>query len=112
MDGEWLEGETARLLAEKFPLRGFAQRWGDEIYFDAAVTVPAADLTEEVGVGDIAYWPPGRAVCLFFGRTPASTDDRPRPASGVAKVGRLIGDYSSLRKIAAGSGIALRAVEF
>jgi hypothetical protein len=45
-----------------------------------------------MAVGEIAYWPPGKAFCIFFGRTPASVDGAPRAASAVNPLGRLTGD--------------------
>jgi hypothetical protein len=51
-------------------------------------------------VGEIAWWPPGKALCIFFGPTPASTDDQPRAASGVLPIGRVTGGIESLAGLA------------
>jgi hypothetical protein len=50
-------------------------------------------------VGEIAYWPPGKALCIFFGRTPASTDERPRAASPVIPIGRVTAGLDGLRPL-------------
>ena len=49
-------------------------------------------------MGDVGYWPPGQALCLFFGPTPASHDDEIRPASPVNVIGRIEGDASVLKR--------------
>jgi len=74
VDGEDLpvdlnETNTAKRLLEALPLRGDGSRWGDEIYFNVGIELPAENPHEEVEVGDVAYWEPGRALCLFYGPT-------------------------------------------
>ena len=68
---------TVEALLKAMPLRGLAERWGDELYFDCGVEVGEGSSQREMDVGDIAYWPIGRAVCIFFGLTPISKNDRP-----------------------------------
>ncbi len=53
---------------EALPIEGRANRWGDEIYFRVGLDMPEEDAREVVEVGDLGYWPPGQAFCLFFGR--------------------------------------------
>jgi len=68
----------------------------------------STDLEEsaraEVAVGDLAYWPPGQALCLFFGPTPASVGDEPRAASPANVVGRLE-NAATLRGVADGTPV-------
>ena len=102
----WVDGEafptvlnqsiTAGQILDALPLCGDGNRWGDEIYFDIGVDLDTENQQEEVEVGDVAYWHPGHAVCLFYGRTPASTSERPRAASPVTVVGKLTGDAQAL----------------
>jgi len=87
---------TANQILDALPLCGDGNRWGDEIYFDIGVNLDTENQQEEVEIGDIAYWRPGQALCLFYGRTPASTSERPRAASPVTVVGRLTGDARAL----------------
>ncbi len=91
------ESITARQIYDALPLFGDGSRWGDEIYFDISIELDPTNPQEEVEIGDIAYWRPGKALCLFFGRTPASTSDRPRAASPVTVVGKLVGHIESLK---------------
>jgi hypothetical protein len=63
---------TAGLLAKALPIEARASRWGEEVYFDTPVAAPPERPQAVVPPGGIAYWPPGRALCLFFGQTPYS----------------------------------------
>jgi len=74
---------TAEAIYNKLPIEGKANLWGDEIYFTIPVTMEAESAKPLVEVGDIAYWPPGKAICFFFGPTPASWDKEIRPARPV-----------------------------
>ena len=73
------------------PLTIRLSRWGDEYYGDCGASVEEDSSAREVmEVGEIALWPPGNALCLFFGPTPVSTDNRPRAASPVVPIGSVI----------------------
>jgi hypothetical protein len=83
--------ETASAIWDALPLEATANRWGDEIYFTVPVQVELApDARADVAVGDVAYWPPGQAFCIFWGPTPASTDSEPRAASPVNVFGKVL----------------------
>jgi hypothetical protein len=75
------ESLTARQIWDALPLQGTANVWGDEIYFDIPVKLQqASDARADVDVGELGYWAPGRAFCIFYGTTPASVDEQPRAA--------------------------------
>ena len=61
-----------------------------------------------VELGDVGYWPPGQALCLFFGPTPASRGDEIRPASAVNIVGAIEGDPTVLKQVTSGSQVVLK----
>ena len=107
LEGHLSDSPTGRALAEALPLEGQAQRWGDEIYFPVPQVVQELDdnAAVVVQVGDIGYWPPGRALCLFFGLTPSSVPGEIRPASAVNLVGRLAGDPCCLAMVSEGSAV-------
>ncbi len=90
-DAEWLDRNprTRQALERGLPLEGDASKWGCELYFDVPVDVEEEDATEEVPRGGVAYWPAGNALCLFWGRTPASVDDEPRAAGPVNVVAEV-----------------------
>ena len=101
---------TADLLWAALPLEAPASTWGDEIYFRTAVAAGGEDTREVVEYGDVGYWPPGQALCLFFGPTPASRGDEIRPASPVNVVGRMEGDPSVLKRVRSGSRVLVEAL--
>jgi len=99
--------QTADRIWEALPIEGRASRWGDEIYFSIPVSVEEEHSRAEVEVGAIAYWPPGSALCIFFGRTPASRDDKPRAASPVNVFAKVTGDTSIFRKVSDGDNVTI-----
>ncbi len=108
MEAELTESETAHALWEALPIRGAANVWGEEIYFQVPVDAPLEDSArEEMEVGEIAYWPPGSAFCIFFGRTPASVDDAPRAASPVNPLGKVAGDPKDFLNVRSGEEVLL-----
>lgn len=108
MEAELNESQTAQQIWHKLPIVGQANTWGDEIYFRIPVDVAEApDARADVEVGELGYWPQGRAFCIFFGPTPASTDDKPRAASPVNIVGRVLGESAAFRDVPAGATVIL-----
>ena len=68
------------------------------------------DASDVVEVGDLAYWPPGLAFCVFFGRTPASQGNEVRAASPVNVVGRISDPpVDALRRVRTGTAIRIEA---
>jgi hypothetical protein len=98
---------TADAIWKALPLEAKASTWGDEIYFDIGVTIAAESPQETVALGDLGYWPPGKAFCIFFGPTPMSTGDEIRPASAVNVFGRVSGDSTVFKNVRSGTRIKL-----
>ena len=90
---------VADAIWDSLPLETGFSTWGDEIYFDTGVQVEPDESFETVQLGDIGYWPPGRALCLFYGPTPMSGPGEIRPASPVAVFGKLDGDPRVLKQV-------------
>ncbi|MHB1319201.1 MAG: cyclophilin-like fold protein, partial [Anaerolineae bacterium] len=87
------DSPTAEAIWKALPLTARASIWGDEIYFGIPVHLDEAkDALEVVSLGDLGYWAPGHAFCIFFGRTPMSRGNEIRPASAVNVFGRIEGD--------------------
>jgi hypothetical protein len=99
--------ETAKAVISKLPIEGRANTWGDEIYFTIPVDTGEESPKAVVEIGDIAYWPPGRALCLFFGPTPASRGADIRPASPVNVFAKVTGDPKLLKLVPAGERIRI-----
>jgi hypothetical protein len=83
------ETETARRIYEALPIETSGAFWGDEIYFQVPIALENEAPQAVVEIGDLAYWPPGPALCIFFGPTPASRGNEPRPASPVTVIGKV-----------------------
>jgi len=105
---ESLAPKTVSALSQALPLKARARRWGKEVYFETPVAVDLEKGAEVVEKGAIGYWPPGRALCLFFGPTPASKNpEEIRPASAVTVVGRILGDPEILDRVKDGEPIEI-----
>jgi uncharacterized protein len=90
---------AADAVWDALPLEAGFSTWGDEIYFSTGITIPGGADRETVDFGDVGFWPPGQALCLFYGPTPMSGPGEIRPASEVAVIGRLEGDPHALKVV-------------
>ncbi|WP_028841787.1 cyclophilin-like fold protein [Thermodesulfobacterium hveragerdense] len=94
------------------PIESYLNTWGDEFYFSIPLDHPLDETaTLKVKSGDIGYWPPGKALAIFFGPTPISVDDEPIPASEVILVGRLLEDPKKLKELKNSKKITIIPVE-
>ena len=111
MEAELNESLTARAIWKALPIMGRANTWGDEVYFEVPVQAEQApDARADVEVGELGYWPVGSAFCIFFGPTPMSTEEKPRAASPVNVVGRVVGDATAFREVNAGTTVTLSKI--
>jgi len=109
----WIEGYistnenpmTAAQIINAIPFESYARLWGDEVYFEIPVKMTEENARTEVEIGCLAFWPHGACMCIFFGRTPASSGDRPVAASPVNVVGKISGDISLFQNVRAGERI-------
>ena len=100
MEAELNDTPTARKVAESLPIRTSFNTWGDEIYFAIPVEADLDESAQEVvEVGDLGYWPSGKAFCIFFGQTPMSNPEEIRPASAVNIIGKVIGDATAFKGV-------------
>ena len=98
---------TANAIWEALPIAGKANLWGDEIYFSIPVKCEAEDPKEVVEMGDLGYWMPGNAFCIFFGPTPMSGPGEIRPASPVNVFGKVTGDPKVFKKVSQGATVTI-----
>ena len=110
MEAELNDSKTAQLIWDALPIEVPCNTWGDEIYFSIPVSTGGENGKEVVELGDLAYWPPGTAFCIFFGPTPMSRRDEIRPASAVNVVGKLIGDSTVFKKVRGGTVVKIEKV--
>jgi hypothetical protein len=108
VSAELNDSSAAEALFKVLPFSAEAVTWGDEIYFPVPVDLQLdATARELVQVGDLGYWPPGHAFCIFFGPTPISRGDEIRPAGPVNIVGRIIGEPRAFKAVRDGDPIEL-----
>ena len=102
------DSPTAAAILAVLPIQASGNRWGDEIYFSIPVQEKAApDARADMEIGELAYWPPGTAFCIFFGPTPASDGDQPRAASPVNPIGRVVEDVEPLKDVPDGATVII-----
>lgn len=97
---------TAQQVWDALPFDSVARRWGGEVYFETPVEAqPEPGARDEMAAGEIAYWPAGRALCIFFGPTPVSRGEEPRAASPVTPLGRVTSGAGRLTRVEAGAPV-------
>ena len=107
-DGELNDTGTAGRVYEALPIESEVNLWGQEIYFSTLLKADNKDAKRaEMGVGELAFWPQGQAICIFWGPTPASVGDEPRAVSPVVPIGQVQGDLAALNKIRDGQAIQI-----
>lgn len=107
---EFNDSQTAKEIIDNLPVESIVSKWGDEIYFDLGFKVSAENATMALEVGDIAYWSQGKCLCVFFGPTPQSINDKPVPASPVVIVGKTDASADELKKISMGQKILVSVI--
>lgn len=105
------DSATAAQVWDLLPIEAAGNVWGDEIYFRIPELEPEDGAVEVVDMGAVAYWPPGSALCVFFGRTPASVGDEIRPASAVNVLGAIEGDATALKAARPGARVMVERLE-
>jgi uncharacterized protein len=98
-EGELNHTKVAQEIYNALPIEAEASFWGEEIYFGIPIKIIKEDLTEEVLIGDLGYWPDGNGFCIFYGKTPASIKDEPKPVSPVTIIGKIRGSVEELKKL-------------
>ena len=82
---------TVRDLIEKLPFTVNLNVWGDEIYTSKSpISQPEENAKSPVQLNDVAYWPTGKAICLFYGPTPIGKPGEITPASPVNIIGKIV----------------------
>ncbi len=107
LDVEFFDNPAGKKILKSLPIRSEARTWGEEIYFNIGTSLPDEGATMQVDIGDVAYWPEGNCLCIFFGKTPISSGEKPVPASEVVIVGKAAIDTEMLRKVKNGSSVII-----
>jgi len=83
--------KTFQEIIENLPVEINITKWGDELYTERTqISANEENAKREVDYLDVAYWPEGNALCLFYGPTPISKDGQILAYSPVNIVGRII----------------------
>ena len=113
MEAELNQSDTAQAIWEVLPIEGKVKTWGEEIYFEIPAKknlddpLPPPKGGKVVKEGDLAYWPEGQCFCIFFGKTPISTETEIKPASAVTLIGKLLDDPKKFKKVKTGQKITI-----
>ena len=110
VDAELNQSQTAQQIWNALPIEARGSTWGDEIYFSIPVDAEEDNAQEVVELGDLAYWPPGTAFCIFFGPTPMSQGTEIRPASPVNVVGTLTGEPKAFKQVKSGTVVKIEQI--
>ena len=104
--------KTCKDILDSLPFSVSAHLWGEEIYTDESpITQPEENAKALVELNDVAYWPSGKAVCLFFGPTPIGKKGEIKPYSPVNIVGKIINsDKSVIKNFNDGAKISFRKI--
>lgn len=102
---------TAKSIVDMLPMTVQMSRWGDEYYGSIGRSFSLeSDARDLMKVGELAYWPQGQALCIFFGPTPMSSDSEPVAASAVNPVGRIVDDITLFREMGSSVTVEVRKV--
>ncbi len=82
--------KTVESFLQNLPFTVKLNVWGDEIYTSSSpINVPEENAKSPVFLHDVAYWPTGKAICLFYGPTPIGKEGEIMPASPVNIIGKI-----------------------
>lgn len=99
---------TANMLKNTLPIDGSVTVWGGEIYFHVPLVADEdVDAKKVLDEGDLAFWPPGNAFCIFFGPTPISQGSKPEAYSKVNVIGKIEGDIDLLKNVREGDQLKI-----
>lgn len=105
IEAELNDSKNAAKIYNGLPIEAKANSIEGEIYFEIPVKCQPEDDTLDVEIGDIAYWPEGACLCIFSGKTSASTGTKPMPAFKVNVIGKISGDPAILKSVRSGDKI-------
>jgi hypothetical protein len=81
---------TVKSFLDHLPFTVAINSWGDELYTnETPVVVEEENSKSLVELSDVAYWPQGKAICLFFGPTPLGKKGEIKPYSPVNVIGKI-----------------------
>ena len=101
--------KTVQAILEKLPIKVKINRWGDELYTEPMpVKVKEENAKSLVELMDVAYWPQGQGLCLFFGPTPISKDNEIKPYSPVNVIGKIVSRANIAKRVDDSTSVIIR----
>jgi len=92
-----LAPRTVDAIARALPIEGRAALWKEEVYFEIPAKMGEEKAKPKVEKGDLAFWPMGSALCIFYGES--------QPYSAVNIVGKVTKNLELFAKVKSGSVI-------
>jgi len=88
---------TVKAILDNLPIEVNINKWGKELYSDKTlIRAQEENAKSEVNLLDVAFWPEGSALCLFYGQTPISKPDKIEPYSPVNIVGHIVNEQGDI----------------
>ena len=88
---------TVKAILDNLPIEVNINKWGKELYTDkTSIRAQEENAKSEVNLLDVAFWPEGSALCLFYGPTPISKPDKIEPYSPVNIVGHIVTEQGDI----------------
>ena len=88
---------TVTAILDNLPIEVNINKWGKELYSDKTlIRAQEENAKSEVNLLDVAFWPEGSALCLFYGQTPISKPDKIEPYSPVNIVGHIVNEQGDI----------------
>ncbi|UCH12744.1 MAG: hypothetical protein JSW18_02030 [Candidatus Omnitrophota bacterium] len=94
--------QIAEKIYEKLPIEGITKLWQEEVYFETSLKLNYENKSSTSCKGDLSYWPPGQAICIFFGKS--------GPYSEVNHIGKIIQNLDIFLKVKEGDKIVVKKV--
>ncbi|MCL2785859.1 MAG: cyclophilin-like fold protein [Methanomassiliicoccaceae archaeon] len=98
--GEWTaeldDSDVSNEIWLSLPFSADINMLGSQMYFEMILDSESVGDSKIFEKGDIVRWPSAGAICIFFGPTPLSTDERPVVSFPMKRIGRVIGECSDM----------------
>ena len=98
----YLAPRTVDAIVRALPIEGRVALWKEEVYFETPVIMGGEKAKSKVEKGDLAYWPLGKAFCIFYGQS--------QPYSPVNIIGKVTANLELFAKVKSGSVIRVERV--
>jgi hypothetical protein len=97
-----LAPRTVEAIMRRLPVEGRAALWKEEVYFEIPVKMGEEKAKATVQKGQIAYWPMGSALCIFYGGS--------QPYSPVNIVGQITKGLELFKRVKIGTKIKVEKI--